>query len=131
MRAGIGCVLVTLSLAGCTESVTPPIACAAYAAAGLGVTVTDADTGQPICDATVTAVEGSYSEKLVSVACTYTGAYERAGTYVVRASRDGYASKEVVSVKVVMGGGDCPHVAQTRVTVPLSPTAGVGGGSPR
>jgi hypothetical protein len=121
MRAGITCVLAALCLAGCTEGVTPPVACAAYAAAGLGVTVTNADTGQPICDATVTAVEGSYSEKLVPVACTYTGAYERAGTYVVKAARDGYASKEVGSVRVVMGGGDCPHVEQMRLTVALSP----------
>ena len=120
MKAGIACVAAALVLAGCNEE-QDPIACAAYAVAGLGVTVTNADTGQPICDATVTAADGAYGERLFAVGCIYAGAYERAGTYVVRASRDGFAPKEVGPVHVVMGGGECPHVQETRVTVSLSP----------
>ncbi|MFN8093181.1 MAG: carboxypeptidase-like regulatory domain-containing protein [Vicinamibacteria bacterium] len=80
--------------------------------------MTNADTGQPICDATVTATGRAYGEKLFAVGCTYTGAYERAGLYVVRASREGYTPKEVAPVKVVMGGGDCPTCRKRRLRCP-------------
>ncbi len=98
-----------------------PAACPAYAAAGLAVSVSSASTGQPISDATVTATEGAYSEPLFGVACTFTGAVERPGTYVVRAVRHGFAANEVSPVRVVMGGGECPHVEETRVTIALTP----------
>src|SRR5512135_236497 len=87
-----------------------PVACPAYAAAGLTVSVSNASDGQPICDATVTATEGGYSEQLFGVGCSFAGAVERPGTYVVRAARQGFAPKEVAPVRVAMGGGDCPHV---------------------
>src|SRR5512135_3635512 len=102
MKSSVLCLLASLSVAACTEE-REPVACAAYAAAGLGVSVTDADTGQPICDATVTATDGAYREKLSAVGCTYSGAYERPGTYTVKASRDGFTPKETGSVRVVMG----------------------------
>jgi hypothetical protein len=114
-------VLLAACSATCGEDRTP-VACTAYAAAGLGVAVTNAATGQPICDATVTAVEGAYSERLFEVSCSFTGAYERPGTYVIRATRAGFLPNAVGSVGVVMGGGQCPHVEQTRVTVSLTPT---------
>jgi hypothetical protein len=120
MKTAIASVAAALALAGCNQE-RDGVACAAYAAAGLAVTVTNADSGQPICDATVTATDGAYRETLFAVSCTYTGAYERAGTYVVRAARDGFTPKEVGSVQVVMGGGDCPHVQERRVAVSLSP----------
>jgi hypothetical protein len=112
--------LVAALGAGCTGE-REPVACAAYAAAGLGVSVTHADTGQPLCDASVTASDGAYSEKLTEVACTYTGAYERPGSYVVRATRPGFAPAEIGPVRVAMGGGECPHVVQVKVTLPLAP----------
>ena len=80
-----------------------PVACAEYAAAGLGVSVSDAATGQPICDAMVTAFEGAYSEQLFGVACSFSGAYERPGTYVIRAKGQGFLPNEIGSVRVVMG----------------------------
>ena len=107
-------------LAACDQAPSP-VACAAYATAGLGVAVTHSETGQPICDATVTATDGTYAEKLIGVSCTFTGAYERPGTYVVQASRDGFLPTKVASVRVVMGGGECPHVQETRLTLPLTP----------
>jgi hypothetical protein len=113
-------VLVAACSVSCREDRTP-VACAAYAAAGLGVSVANAATGQPICDATVTAIEGAYSERLFEVSCTFTGAYERPGTYVIRATRPGFLPNELGSVRVVMGGGQCPHVEQARVTVSLTP----------
>src|SRR5512147_3093745 len=92
-----------------------PLACAAYAAAGLGVTVQNAATGQPICDAVVTATDGSHSEQLFETGCTFSGAYERPGTYMILAARDGFRPADRGPVRVVMGGGECPHVEQTRV----------------
>ena len=114
-------VVLGLGLVGCEDRAPGPVPCLAYAAAGLGVTVTNAATAQSLCDATVMATEGRYSERLFENACTYTGAYERPGEYVIAASRSGFASSRVTSVRVVMGGGQCPHVEQVRLTIALSP----------
>jgi hypothetical protein len=122
MRKLLRVALFAALSSACSEE-RSPVACAAYAAAGLGVSVADAATGQPICDASVSATEGGYSEKLTSISCTYTGAYERAGTYVVRAAREGYAPVEQGPVRVVMGGGQCPHVVEARITLQLAPLA--------
>ena len=120
MRMRALAVLLSTCFIHCTEE-RAPVACAAYAAAGLSVTVQNAATGEPICDAAVTASEGTYSESLFGVACTFSGAYERPGTYVVRASRGGFRPSEVGAVRVVMGDDECPHVEQTKVTVWLTP----------
>ncbi len=95
--------------------------CPAIAAAGLSVNLTNAATAQPVCDASVTAIDGSYSERLVQTSCTYVGAFERPGTYVVRAEKAGFVPKEVGQVQVVMGSGRCPHVQEVRLTLPLTP----------
>jgi len=120
MKARAVCGFLALCSVGCGEDRTP-VACAAYAAAGLGVSVSNATTGSPICDAAVTASEGPYSEQLSGNACTFSGAYERPGTYVIRAMRQGFHPSEIAAVRVVMGSGECPHVEQARVTVPLTP----------
>jgi len=112
--------LLAVSFVHCGED-RSPVACAAYAAAGLGVSVFDAATGSPICDATVTATDGAYSEQLFGLACSFSGAYERPGSYVIRATRQGFRPSEVEAVRVVTGGGECLHVEQTRVTVHLRP----------
>ncbi len=119
MTRSIGA-LLALACASCGDEHTP-VACPAYAAAGLEVSVSNASNAQPICDATVTATEGAYSEQLLGVGCSFAGAVERPGTYVVRAAREGFAPKEVAPVRVAMGGGDCPHVQQTEVAIALDP----------
>lgn len=97
-------------------------ACPAVAAAGLTVDVSNAATSQPICDATVTATDGSYSERLTQASpCSYLGAFERLGTYQVRAERAGFIPKQVGPVLVTMENGQCPHVRGVRVTIPLAP----------
>ena len=116
--------LLWVLLAACSWSCgqdQTPVACAAYAAAGLSVDVTNAATAQPICDATVTVSEGGYSERLFETSCRFVGAYERPGTYAVRAARAGYIPKEVSSVRVGIGSGECPHVQEVRVAIPLTP----------
>jgi hypothetical protein len=111
-------VVLLLSLLGCGRS---PVYCPAYVGAGLSVQVTNAATGQPICDATVVASEGSYSEGLFENACQFTGAYGRPGTYVVSASRAGFVSPRTASARVIMGGGDCPQVVMVRLKIELTP----------
>lgn len=113
-------VMLAVPFVHCGED-RSPVACAAYAAAGLGVSVLDAATGSPVCDATVTAIDGAYSEQLFGAACSFSGAYERPGSYVIRATRQGFRPNEAHGVPVVMGGGECPHVEQTRVTIHLTP----------
>ncbi len=121
MRTALLWMLLAVCCASCGEDRTP-VACAAYAVAGLGVSVENATTGQPLCDATVTATDGAYSERLQALGgCTYTGAWERPGTYVIEATRQGFPPNRVSGVRVIMGGGECPHVEQTRVTISLTP----------
>jgi hypothetical protein len=118
---GRACVVALgLGLLRCGE-IPAAVGCPAIALAGLGVDVTNGATTQPLCDAAVMATDGSYSERLQGGSCRYFGAYERPGTYALAVSRPGFASKEVSSVRVVMGGGQCPHVEQTHVSVALSP----------
>ncbi len=108
-------------LSGCGQSSDSGVVCGAIAAAGLSVGVTNAQTGAAICDATVTASEGSYSEKLLATACRYVGAYERPGTYVVTVDAQGFDRRAVADMRVAMGGGVCPHVQEVQLEVPLQP----------
>jgi hypothetical protein len=91
------------------------------ATAGLTVTVTNAGNSQPICDATVTATDGAYSETLQVFGCTYVGAYERPGTYVVRAVREGFAPAERGSVSVARNDDACRTLEGAKVTMALTP----------
>ena len=97
------------------------VVCTAIAAAGLSVGVTNERTGQAQCDATVTATEGSYSETLSSYGCRYIGAWERPGTYRVRAEARGFATKAIADVRVVMGTGECRHVQEVQLEIALAP----------
>ena len=107
------------SLMGCADDRSG--VCTAVATAGLSVSVTNAATAGAICDATVTASDGSSSEVLILASCTFVGAFERPGTYVVRVEHSGFVAKEINQVTVVMGTGTCPHVQEVRLAVSLSP----------
>jgi hypothetical protein len=85
----ITCVIVgLLAMPGCDCS-TPfciePCRALCVIAVGLDVGVANIDTGAPICDATVTAVDDGYSEELrgtgIREGCRYQGAYSRPGVY--------------------------------------------------
>jgi len=83
---------------------------------GLSVTVRSGE--ELVCDATVTATDGSYSETLrLGSDCTYTGAVARPGTYVVTATA-GAATAMVTGVRV---GSDRCHVRAEHVTITLTP----------
>jgi hypothetical protein len=96
-------------------------ACPAIAIASLNVTVLDASTRQQLCGATVTASDASFSERLLGFGppCTYSGAYERPGSYSVRAEREGYQAASVDDVVVRLGPGPCVHPGTAFVTIAL------------
>jgi hypothetical protein len=114
---------VTLAFAGC-ESPANPVVCTAIAVDALVITVMDGATGQRICDATVTAVEGSFSEVLrpfpAATECTYSGPTERAGVYEVRVAKAGFAPTTTSNVRVTRD--EC-HVIPVRLTVTLNRTS--------
>lgn len=110
--------LLAVGSSSCDWLGTP---CPPVALVGLTVTVTNAANGQPICDATVTATDGAYSETLRAFGCTYGGAYERPGTYVVRAVREGFAPVEQGSVRVTRNDDACRSLEGAKVTIALTP----------
>jgi hypothetical protein len=121
-RTFIGIGSVVLGLSGC-ESPTG-VVCTAIAVDAIVVTVVDGASNQRICDATVTAAEGSFSEVLrpfpAGTECTYSGPTERAGLYEVRVSRAGYAPTTTSNVRVTRD--EC-HVIPVRITVTLNRTS--------
>lgn len=86
---------------------------------GLTVTIKDDATDQTICDATVSAVDGAYSEQLMpqsigASGCTYGGAGERAGTYILTAKKSGY--QDTVKTDNVVTADAC-HVKPITVAL--------------
>jgi hypothetical protein len=116
----LGICAVGLCLAGC-ESPADPVICTAIAVDAIVVTVVDGASNQRICDATVTAVEGSFSQELrgfpAGTDCTYSGPTERAGLYEVRVSKSGYVPTNMTNVRVT--ADEC-HVIPVRLTIPLT-----------
>jgi hypothetical protein len=119
----IGVGSVVLGLSGC-ESPADGVVCTAIAVDAIVVTVVDGASNQRICDASVTAVEGSFSEVLrpfpAGTECTYSGPTERAGLYEVRVARAGYAPSTTSNVRV--NRDEC-HVIPVRLTVTLNRTS--------
>lgn len=109
-------------LATSTACAGPP-ACTDLLAFGLNVTVTDAANGERICDATVTATDGDFSETLQpfgeATDCTYAGAGERAGTYTITVEKDGYAT--LTEDNVVVEEDEC-HVIGEVLELELAQT---------
>ena len=97
------------------------VACPAIAAASLGVTVLDAVSSARICDATVTANDGTTSYTLMAGGdtsnCTYVGPFERAGTFSITVTRAGYLMGQKTGVVVTKG---VCNVTQQNVTVSLT-----------
>jgi hypothetical protein len=114
------------TLVGCSAANPDEHSCAPYIAYGLGVRVANDQTGAVICDAVVTAREGTYVETLTAHAysgslCDYIGAIERAGTYSLHAEHAGFSPATASGITVVRSGGDCPHVRSVDVSIRLAP----------
>ncbi len=100
--------------------------CTELFAYGLVVVVTDdAPPGDRICDAVVTAEEGDFLEPLQlqgeGADCVYVGAGERAGTYRVEATKDGYSTD--VAEDVVVTADEC-HVEGVEVALGITAVDG-------
>lgn len=108
-------------LAACGGDDPGGVACPAIAAASLGVTVLDAVSSARICDATVTANDGTTSYTLMTGGdtsnCTYVGPFERAGTFSITVTRAGYLMGQKTGVVVTKG---VCNVTQQNVTVSLT-----------
>lgn len=107
--------LCAAALAACSAPGTNTN-CTDIAVAGLTVDVFDQVSGASICDATVTATDGSYSETLqvtpgAGSSCSYAGAYERAGTYDVTVVAPGHATN--TQSGIVVPQGVCHVAGQT------------------
>lgn len=118
LRRGLNWVagVVVLALSGCGSE-----DCDSVGYAAVAVRVQDA-SGEQVCDAAVRVTDGDFSEELfasdTSGDCVYYGAYERAGTYRVEASRSG-ATGIVEGIEVVTTGG-CGVLNTAQVAVELS-----------
>jgi hypothetical protein len=109
----VGAAAVVIVLQGCgTQD------CSSVALSGLSVRVQD-PSGAEVCDATVTATDGDYSEVLPAGGteqdCVFFGAIERPGTYTVTADEGGVTGT-VPGVKV--RSDEC-HVITEDVTIKL------------
>lgn len=107
---------------GCSDDdLADEVVCTTEARAGLQVTVTDAVTGMALAEGvTVTATDGNYMETLEQpgIFNQFTGAWERAGTYIITVTKNGYQT--YVSQPVTVGADVC-HVITETVTVTLQP----------
>ena len=93
-RGRIRAVLTALAIMVATTATVSPVvgicgcvtehSCTTQAVSGLVITVDQAPGGLLVCDATVTARDGTFSEPLRAIGnepdCTYHGAVERKGT---------------------------------------------------
>jgi hypothetical protein len=107
----------------------PGCGCSASASPGLDVFVVDKATGADICDATVTATDGTYVEMLyveklqtshgaLGHTCDYLGAWGRLGTYSVRVNETKYQPSREDNV-VVSSADRCGNPQAVTITVML------------
>ncbi len=96
-----------------------PIFCTEEARAGLEVTVRDGIGGAFLTEGvTVVAQDNDYKETLENFtgANNFVGAFERAGTYIITISKNGYADK--TSEPIIVGEDIC-HVITESLEVVL------------
>jgi Carboxypeptidase regulatory-like domain len=113
--------LVTLAGSNCVFSFNPGgIACTALYAYGVNASVTNASTGAPIGNATLTLKDGDYEEVMQPFPTgDYVGAGERKGTYTLTAEAPGFESKTIENI--VVTADEC-HVQGVHVDVALQPS---------
>jgi hypothetical protein len=112
--------LALLPFAACSDDDDAnTTACSTEIAVGLRITVTDAGAavGEGI---TVTATDGEYIEELeyLENAQVYEGADERAGTYIITITGEGFAP--YTSEPITVTENEC-HVITQEATIDLEP----------
>ena len=119
---GLCLVLLTtglLPVQNCINRINGPIACTALYAYGVSSTVTSAQNGAKIDNATLTLRDGEYVEVMQHIFDgEYVGAGERAGTYTLTAVAPGFQPQVVENI--VVTADEC-HVKGVRVDVQLDP----------
>src|SRR5688572_22670517 len=119
MRGRVLVPMLSLLLAGCEEALDGRV-CTAIAVDAITVRVADAASGQPVCDANVTATDGAFTAELREFAifpdCSYSGPTERPGRYEVRVTRAGY--EPAVRAGVMVTADEC-HVIPVLLSVDL------------
>lgn len=121
MRKIAVAVMAAFGASGCGDEPSP-VVCTAIAVAALNVTVVDASTNVPICDAEVVVTDGGFRETLPvfpssGADCRYSGPFERPGTYEITVRRAGYPTAVQSGVRVT--ADEC-HVIGVPVTVRLT-----------
>ncbi|HEX7663703.1 MAG TPA: hypothetical protein VF407_04305 [Polyangiaceae bacterium] len=116
-------VVILAAAQGCGEAKT----CTLQAVVGIVVTVQS--DGGDICDAVVSIQDGTYQETLQSVTdsdggCIYRGADERAGSYAVTVTREGFVPATTAAT-VSKDSSGC-HVVPQFVTVDLQAVGDAG-----
>lgn len=114
-------VLATVGATACGDE-RNPVVCTAIAVAALNVSVVDAATNQPLCDAEVVVTDGGFRETLPvfpgsGADCRYSGPFERPGTYAVTVRRAGYPTAVQSDIRVT--SDEC-HVIGVPVTIRLT-----------
>ena len=118
MRKMMMVVSVVVAAYGC-GTLLPGTACTALYAYGVSVTLTNASTGAPISNATLTLTEGTYVETMQLIASgDYVGAGERAGTYTLTAAAPGFDPRTMADLVVL---ADVCHVQGVHIDVALTP----------
>ena len=94
-------------------------ACCSGSIALWGLRVTVTDQGSRVCDATVVATDGPYTETLMALGsgndCIYTGAAEREGRYTITATSNSRSGTATATV----GEGCGDHVGTEDVEIEL------------
>lgn len=113
------CLFIFLS---CTSNKTDEIQCTEEARAGLNITVKNAVNNQILGEGiTVKATDGNYTETLEFFNANnpvFSGAWERAGTYIITVSGVGYVT--FVSESITVTSDEC-HVIPQQLQVSLQP----------
>lgn len=91
---------------------------------GINVLVLDAQISTGIDHAILTLTEGEYTETLKWLGAppgTYSGAYERSGTYTLTVEAEGFVSQTIDGIVIGLTEDGC-HVDTISLTVELTPT---------
>ena len=124
--ASVACGLAVLALvvSACGDPIVDlPVGCTEQFVYGISVQVVDVTSGaQRASGSTLTVREGSYEEVVTGVTGnnTMVAAGERAGTYAVTITRDGYRTWSQFDVEV--GEDEC-HVIPVSLLAQIQPTS--------
>ena len=111
-----------IAISSCKRTKGPePVACTQEARAGINVTVKAAENGALLYDSVVVVItDGAYTETLMGadpVNKTFSGAFERTGTYMVTAMHPSYQTGALTGILVTRD--EC-HVIPQQVNMTLT-----------